>query len=568
MKKTLLLASLIGISASAYAGWGTGIDEPTAMFPTGTNSYATDVVATSDGGVWTMVYHPNLRNAESEYDTSHVVYEYRIQYFDAEGNPRFPEEGLLVSDYANWSYTVVNQYMGVDNDGNLILSVIDCRNSADNRRSYTAYKISPDGTFLWGGDGVAVSDPMEPSQFAATMKFVTLEDNSTVFAWSQFGDGETQRIHMQRLSADGKQQWPKDMVADTKEETSYPYLVNSGDNTFIMVYAKTPSMVLYARKMDFDGESVWGSDVRIYRGGWGSIPMHTLVDVKPSNNGGVLVAWCDDRANTQIEWAYLSYVTPDGKLGFAGASDEADCKLSYADVRKFNVAVVAAEDASCFYAVWRVTSGSQTYQGMQMQKITLEGECLWGDEGKELYPFTDEASLGYVSLCEADDNGACAFFQTYHSYYDQRCLAARFDASGEFVWPDSYVYLSRPGRKSAGLMSQPYGKDGSWLVDWSDGGTSADDKDETFLMMVLNEDGTLGADDSGVSEVAADVAWTLCFDGRALCAPVADGTTATLYDAAGIRVASAVFAGGKAPVALPGGLYVAKVGEKSVKFAL
>ena len=151
---------------------------------------------------------------------------------------------------------------------------------------------------------------------------------------------------------------------------------------------------------------------------------------------------------------------------------------------------------------------------------------------------------------------------------DQRCLAARFDASGEFVWPDSYVYLSRPGRKSAGLMSQPYGKDGSWLVDWSDGGTSADDKDETFLMMVLNEDGTLGADDSGVSEVAADVAWTLCFDGRALCAPVADGTTATLYDAAGVRVASAVFAGGKAPVALPGGLYVAKVGEKSVKFAL
>lgn len=95
----------------------------------------------------------------------------------------------------------------------------------------------------------------------------------------------------------------------------YPYLINSGDNQFILVYAKGSNQDLYARKIDFDGTSVWPEDTRIYRGGFGSIPLWTILNVQPSGDGGVILSWNDDRYYTNTESAYLSYVKPNGELG-------------------------------------------------------------------------------------------------------------------------------------------------------------------------------------------------------------------------------------------------------------
>ncbi|MDE5922315.1 MAG: hypothetical protein K2G79_02355, partial [Muribaculum sp.] len=95
-------------------------------------------------------------------------------HFDADGNPTFPAEGLLLCDYANWSYTVVNEYLMVDHEGNAIVVVHDCRNSSAKGKSYTAYKVNAKGEMLWGEDGVAVSDPLKPASFSAFMSMVEL----------------------------------------------------------------------------------------------------------------------------------------------------------------------------------------------------------------------------------------------------------------------------------------------------------------------------------------------------------------------------------------------------------
>ncbi len=566
MKKSLLSGLAISLALSAYAGWSNDIESPVSLFPVNTNSYATDVVSTPDGGVWAMVYHPNTKNADDEYDTGNVVYEYRVQYFDPQGNPKFPEMGLLVSDYANWSYTVVNQYMASDTEGNLILSVLDSRNSNAGERSYTAYKISPDGEFLWGEDGKPITDPTQPAQFTACMRFVELSDHSFVFAWQEMDD-VTNKIRLQRLDKDGNRTWKDGILAEPTDPTSYPYLVESGDNTFIMVFAKTASQILYARKMDFEGEKVWGKDVRIYRGGWGSVPIHTLITVKPSNNGGVIVGWTDDRTATNIEYAYMSYVTPDGKLAFSGASDEADCKLSYENIRKFNVSIVAAEDASCFYAIWRQTNSSQTWQGMKMQKVSLTGELLWGDEAKDLYPLEEGVSLGYVSLCNAEDNGACAFFEVYRNYFDQQCIASRFDEDGNYVWNDEFFYFSAPDRKASGLVAKNYIGNNSWLANWTDGGTSAEDKDVVYCMNIVNADGSLGVDPRGIKTIQNGKAHFV-FDGKALSADLPDGTLVEILNAAGLKVAVSSFNSGKAPLNLGKGIYVARAGSRVIKFCV
>lgn len=409
MKKYLLMGASLVITLTASANWGNNVDSPTAMFPTGTGSYATELYPGPDGTAWGMIYHPNLKTAESETDTDNVIYEYRVQHWDKYGNPTFPAEGLLISDYANWSYPVVNKYLIVDHEGNAIVSVVDCCNSSDRARTYTAYKISPKGEMLWGEDGVALTDALNPPAFTACMNIVELEDHSFVFAWMQ-GDGSVGNVYMQRLSNDGKPQWNLKKMAITDEMSENPIMVNGGENTAIIMYTRGSSANLYARKVDFEGENAWGKDVRIYRGGWGSMPPHVYFTCAPSGDGGLLASWFDDRNNTNLESPYLSYITSDGKIAFSGLSDDGDLKLVYNNYRNFRPEAVAAADGSGFYLVWGVTTRDEGEQGILMQKVSKEGELLWGDEGYFLSPMETNAK-NFTSIQAAGESDAVAFFE-------------------------------------------------------------------------------------------------------------------------------------------------------------
>lgn len=559
MKKHLLLMAGIAIAANAAAQWGTSVDDPLEVFPPGTGSYATEVKAAPDGSVWALIYHPNLRNAAGETDTQNVVYEYILQHFDPNGNETFPG-GMLISDYKNISYTVVNDYLLVDKDGNAIVSVIDNRNSGSGGRSYTAYKVSPTGEMLWGEDGVAVSDALNPAPFGTCMRMVQLEDGSFVFAWQEMDDNYS-AVRLQRISNDGKPMWDLNKTTIEGDVNNYPYLVNSGDNTFILVYGKSASSVMYARKMDFEAESVWGKDVRIYRGGWGSTPLHTKIDVQPSGDGGVLVAWCDDRNSTNIETPYLSYVTTDGKLGFAGQSDEADVKLTYDNWRSFNVATTAAADGSGFYVIWRHTDTNQGFQGIMMQKVDKEGELLWGDNPPEMYE-TAPGSLSYLSIQPTEEGGACGFFMKYYSYFEQEGIAVLINSNGDFLWDDNGAIKVTPGtRATSSLKSQPYGEK-SWLLNWTDNGTSAEDKETTYMMNILDDDGNFGKEITAVESVKSDKG-SIRFNGESLLLNAPDGTGLNIFDTTGSHIGTLYLSNGKAEVKLPSGIYFAVTTEGS-----
>lgn len=572
MKKVLLMMTGLVMAGTAWADWSDRMGNPTPIFPAGTGSYAIEVAVGDDGDIWAVNYHPNLKDADDEYDIEHVVYEYRLQHFDKNGNPLFPEDGILISDYANKSYTVVSNYIHVDSEGNCIVAVSDQRNASDRECSVTAYKVSPTGEQLWGEDGVAVSDAMHPVGYVACMRLVEMDDHSIVFAWQESDGQDTNNVCLQRISKDGKAQWGTSKIWNEGQTCTYPYLVPSEDNTCILVYARTESAILYAVKLDFECESVWGKEVRVYRGGWGSVPLWTQLEVKSSGDGGALIAWSDDRAGTNIESPYISYVTSDGELGFEGVSDESDCKLYYGEdgVRSLGVTAAPASDGSGFVAMWRlVGGGNQSYQGIMAQKVSKSGELLWGDEAVTIFPI-DVASYGYMSCQPTTDGGMMGFYEQYFAWNDQQCLAVRLDKDGDFVWKDGSMALSKEGRQSTSLKSQLLPVPGAYLIDWTDEETvgTGDDakKVTTYVMDRFNEDGTFGDSSTAVTSVESDSA-DLVFDGAMLLSSLADGTQVNVFDATGARVAGYTLAAGRAEVSLPAGLYMASVpGKASVKF--
>ena len=469
---TLLLALVTMINA--YGQW---TEQPISIVTEGTSMYNNEAVVGPDGTTYFLYYHPNIKNAVDEYDTDNVVYEYRLQALDKNGDKKFGDLGILISDYPNRSYCVVNNYLYIDKDGNVVVAVSDARDCEDGETfmGLYAYKVSPEGEMLWDEEGITLDWNTE---LIAATKIIGLPDGSYVLAWMRSNalGSMTMAINLQRLSADGKAQWGDEVNLTSETVTyQYPYLVDAGMNQFILVYAKGGAQDLYARKIDFDGTSVWGEDTRIYRGGWGSIPLWTILDVQPSGDGGVILGWNDDRAYTNVESAYMAYVTGDGKIGFSAASDEGDVKLSYDEWKHFNCKVMADPAGDGFLAFWRETDGGQNWQRMMIQKLSKQGELLYGDEGIMLFDF-EQSAFGYNSIQPGKDGEAAFFYMKQNSGWgDVDIIYATLDTkAGELT---GRTKLNETTFERSSLTSHICAEEGFWVLKWKE--NYKDENDET-----------------------------------------------------------------------------------------
>ena len=465
MKNLVVTLFLFFGMLSAYGQWIENQGIP--IVTEGTSIYDNKTVVGKDGTTYFLGYCPNLKEAEDEYDTDNVVYEYRLQAIDKNGVRKFGDLGLLISDYPNRSYCVVNDYLYLDKEGNIIVVVFDARaHEYEDLMGAYAYKISPEGEKLWGEDGVLLGNGRD---LVAAMRMVELTDGSIVFAWMR-SHGQLLAIDLQRISAKGEPQWEPTEVGLNDETVTYqyPYLVDAGMNQFILVYAKGGAQDLYARKMDFDGTSVWSEDTRIYRGGWGSIPLWTILDVKPSGDGGVILGWNDDRSMTNIETAYMSYVTKDGEIGFSGASDNGDVKLNYSEFRNFNCKVMADPAGDGFLAFWRETSEGQSWQRMVMQKVSKEGELLYGDEGVMIADF-EETNFGYNSIQPGNEGEAALFYMRQNAGYgDVDVLYITFKTeTGEFLMEEPHRLIAGTKERSS-MTSHVCQEEGFWILKWKE----------------------------------------------------------------------------------------------------
>ncbi len=465
MKNLIVTLFLFFGMLSAYGQWIENQGIP--IVTEGTSIYDNKTVVGKDGTTYFLGYCPNIKEAEDEYDTDNVVYEYRLQAIDKNGVRKFGDLGLLISDYPNRSYCVVNDYLYLDKEGNIIVVVFDARaHEYEDLMGAYAYKISPEGEKLWGEDGVLLGNGRD---LVAAMRMVELTDGSIVFAWMR-SHGQLLAIDLQRISAKGEPQWEPTEVGLNDETVTYqyPYLVDAGMNQFILVYAKGGAQDLYARKMDFDGTSVWSEDTRIYRGGWGSIPLWTILDVKPSGDGGVILGWNDDRSMTNIETAYMSYVTKDGEIGFSGASDNGDVKLNYSEFRNFNCKVMADPAGDGFLAFWRETSEGQSWQRMVMQKVSKEGELLYGDEGVMIADF-EETNFGYNSIQPGNEGEAALFYMRQNAGYgDVDVLYITFKTeTGEFLMEEPHRLIAGTQERSS-MTSHVCQEEGFWILKWKE----------------------------------------------------------------------------------------------------
>ncbi len=570
MKKNLLFAAVAILStASVSAQWNSDPAVNALAWPQSEPYYTNEMGLTPDGKTWLAVNFPN-----SGVSTA-------VQLIDTAGNWVF-EQPIVIADFDSRTWTSVGQILFVDRDGNAIVSVNDFRYSGGNEEleNHTVYKISPEGEFLWGEDGITFEGE-NVYDLVAGMSICQLTDGSYVFAWmhNRAGNFNMMTIEMQRLSADGEMLWNAEDVRLHDEKTSYayPYVIDGGNNQVILIYAKGSAQDLYARKIDFDGTPVWSEDTKVYNGGWGSIPIWTLLSVCPSGDGGVLLSWNDDRYFTNIESAYMAYVKPNGEMGF---NVNNGLKLGYSELRCFSVDCMYDKASDSFIALWNEASSGQSWNRVVAQRVSKDGELLWSENGLEIKPI-EQTNYGYFSIQESlNDEVAFFYMRNYAGTFgDVEAFITTVNTNDTTIRRESEFTKSDRVSEKSSLESTPMHDGKYWIVKWDDSGSTGDEvKEENLMIQRLNYDFTLGnPGDAAVDHVKTDgstfTALASIVENEAMFAvnvPTAMQATLAIYNVNGACVATpfnGMLNGGKQYIEwaadVPAGIYLATLSTAS-----
>lgn len=398
---------------------------------------------------------------------------------DDEGNTKFADGAMLVDCLESKLYTTAKQLTLLDRDNNTIIAYQTLDNAVksgldtDVNENYRLYKISPEGEMMWGGNGIDLNRGGYSEATQGCLSMVQIEDGSFFIAWVEYvwnNDYEIGTIRMERVSQDGEMIWDEPLIiGDGVTPMTFPYLVNAGNNQVIMVYAKGSVQELHAKKLDFDGTEVWGQDTRIYRHGFGTIPIWTFLNVMSDEEGGAFVGWYDDRNGTNLERTYVAHILPDGSHGFV--SGEGGEAIGYSEtMRSFEPSIYYDKENQNVYVLRRESSVGQSHYRLVLQKLSMAGELLWDVEGVEVYPYSD-INIGYECISDDGDGNIAIFFMTNNKISDADNVTNLFTKvskeDGTPVFENPIVFSTTSDNKMnlqiSNLIDDEY-----WIAMWED----------------------------------------------------------------------------------------------------
>ena len=417
----------------------------------------------------------------SWFTTETGVYNVRLQRLDNNGNALWPENGILVSDKPQDTW-ITDYDLAVDPSGYAVITFTDLRTGDSNP---VCYRISPDGDMMWGQDGILLADDIifDPSPKVC----VTTQGNS-IFAWQSAPDTGDSQIKLQKVSPDGQLLWGDGItLSKTGISLTSPYLLQAeGDYAYLIWHEQTgpyyaPNRGLYVQKLDVNGNFLWETNTVVYSPVTSGPVVY--LEMCRDDSGGIIFSWY--RAyDSQHFHCYVQHMDADGTITMP-----ADGVLASVSTQRNHMYPVPAylpqtQEIVLFFSEQDL---DQITRGMYAQKFDLQGNRLWGDEGKQLIALSNND----YGLFTADgiDNTAICILQAavFGTGTDSKLQAVMLDDQGNYVWPEQFIDLSSvQSEKVYNVMTNYYM--GQWVAVWEDRRNDFGD----IYAQNIQPDGTLG----------------------------------------------------------------------------
>ena len=407
-------------------------------------------------------------------------YNMRLQYLDINGNPQWEDNGLLVSDENQMSW-LTDYSLSTDPANHAIVTFQDIREGGNNNP--VGYRVSPAGEMVWGETGILLSNNVN---FEPDPVVCATGAGNIIFAWQSAGD--VSEIHLQKVSADGNLLWGDGIVlTESGIEYTSPYLeAADGDYAFLIWHKETgpfwaPNRGLYVQKLDTDGSVMWAEDVEIYAPVASGAVVY--LDMCRDDEGGIAFTWYGNDVGTHFN-CWVQHMAADGSLSMAANGAVVSTNQAQNHMYPTVAFLPETDEMIVFFSEQDL---NQNMRGLYAQKLDMQGNLQWTDNGKELIALSDND----YSLPQAggfSDKAICIYgAYEFGSGTDEKVQAVMLNSAGEFVWEDEFIDMctvqsSKLHRDMSQLNS------GQWVAVWGDERNGNPD----IYAQNIHPDGSLG----------------------------------------------------------------------------
>ncbi len=355
MKKLLFFVLMMALTVSAlFAQWSNDPAQNNAICDLSNEQAVVKVVTGPIGDTYIGWFSNDSGN-----------YDVRLQRLDSQGNELWYHNGILISDHPAMTW-LTDWDMTVDADNHAILTFQDIRNAGNN--NVYAYRIAPDGSFIWGDDGLELSN--SPA-FDVSPKVTVTSSGNTVVTWQS----ETVII-MQKIAPDGTLLWGANGITLSCADTySWPQpLAIDNDEILLKFFEDSgvyPMMTrhILMQRFDTDGNAVWASNTVVSNAG-GISAWTQVFSIVSDDNNGCFIAWHDDRDFDMDASSFIQHVNSDGSVEFIANGVELSTE---GNREKFYPEIAFNPATNELYVYWAETDGDQVDRGISGQKLDSSG---------------------------------------------------------------------------------------------------------------------------------------------------------------------------------------------------
>ncbi|MDP6419490.1 MAG: FlgD immunoglobulin-like domain containing protein [Candidatus Krumholzibacteria bacterium] len=459
---------LLMISLSALSFWPT---DPAANLPIAIgpgDQVLPKIAATPEGGCYVGWY-----DAPTGYNV-------RLQRYDNLGNEAWAPGGILVSDHPQSSW-ITQWDMTADSNGNAVLVFNDIRSGGD--WDIYAYKVAPDGSMLWGQDGVTLSDNAD---FEPSPKVTETSDGDFVFVWQRLPDAGNGTIRMQRLSADGTALLPSgglDIAGEPGKSPGFCVICPGDAGSSIVAWLRDTNGYMAdrhyrAEKFDAAGASLWGAPVDVYDET--VLPIGYEPIIQSDASGGAILLW--HRYYNGLYNSCVQHLDAAGTELFPHNGLPVSTSTSH-----YHISPTMAQSGGDLYVFWDERNTSQTQWGIYGQRFAADGTRLWGNSGQMFLPI-NSLYKSFLRALPASSGATLFWIEEPSGYGSDQIRGFAVDPDGNFTWPGDIIDVaSTPSTKGRlPVVSMP---SGAAFLAWEDDRNGSVD----VYGQYVNADGSLGS---------------------------------------------------------------------------
>ncbi len=403
-----------------------------------------------------------------------------IQKLDVEGYIKWASSGIQVSSHPSMTW-ITDYSLAISPDTSVFIAFQDMRATGND---IFVYKISPSGTFLWGNDGVQLSNNPD---FEADPVMAVHPDGSVVVAWPRTPNTGDATIELQRLNKNGQKQWNPDLIiSESGFNCTWPRILpDENGNTTVIYYKEwgpywAPNRNILAQKYDPGGNPLWIPGPVLFTG---AMPLYVHPLVASDGLGGTYVCWFYEKVANHLS-TFVQHVDQNGNVTIGSGGVEVNPDLSTLHLEP---AIACDTSSHELYVFWRETDLNQNYCGLYGQKVSLDGTLGWGPNGKMFVPVSSKNVI-LVNVTALPGGVVAGYlYDDWGGTTQQKVRAIRVDSVGNTVWSNVLRDVSTQQSGKGDLSSDPF-MNGQILYSWSDDRISGG---EIFAQNIC-ENGDLG----------------------------------------------------------------------------